>query len=203
VTTRGRNTRPRVKAGTTGQAKEERRRKFVEAMILNGDNITQSAIDAGYKRHAAAQQGSRLLKEAKTQALLAARRAELQQKLELTTERTLAEVARLAYHDPRSLFNEDGTTKPIHQLDADSAAAIAGVEVTHEYVGKGESRKLVATTTKYKMADKNAALDKAMKHQGLYKADNLQRNPLEGLPRETLKAIVEKLSGQAGPRLAR
>jgi phage terminase small subunit len=184
-----------LRAGNSAEAKEERRHAFVEALIANGESITKAGIACGFSPKTAASQGSRLLKEVKTQELLEKRRSQLRQKLELSTERTLQEVARLAYLDPRQLFNADGTTKPIHELDPDVAAAIAGVEITHEWSGKGEDRRLVATSTKYKIADKNAALDKAMKHQGLYKADNLQRNPLEGLSRDTLKAIAERLGG--------
>lgn len=116
--------------------------------------------------------------------------------MELTTERTLREIARLAYCDPRKFFYDNGAPKPIHELDDDSAAALAGMEVTEEYEGSGQDRVFKGFTKKYKLADKNAALEKAMKHLGQYEQDNKQRSPFDGIPRDTLKLIAERLGAK-------
>ena len=42
----------------------------------------------------------------------------------------------------------------------------------------------------------NTAREQAMKHLGLYLEDNKQKSPLEGVSRETMKLIAEKLSGK-------
>ncbi|MDO6385591.1 terminase small subunit [Uliginosibacterium sp. 31-12] len=85
--------------------------------------------------------------------------------------RTLKEVGRLALFDPRRLLNEDGTPKPIHELDDDTAAAISGVKVRRIRGEDGETADII----EYKIADKNAALDKLMKHLGGYEKDNRQK----------------------------
>ena len=72
----------------------------------------------------------------------------------LTTERTLQEVARLAYSDVRKLFKADGTLKPIHELTDDEAAAVASVEIDDITIGQVK----VGSTTKIKHWDKNSAL---------------------------------------------
>lgn len=101
-----------------------------------------------------------------------------------SAERTLLEASRLALFDPRKLFFDDGTPKPITALDDDTAAALAGLDVFEEFEGSGEDRKLVGYTKKYKVADKNSALEKLFKHHGLYKQDNEQKtNPLVDLLR--------------------
>ncbi len=162
---------PRVKAGTTATAAAHRRAVFIEAYLANGRNATEAAITAGFSVKTAGSQGSRLLKDVKTQALIAARTAELGIKIGLTTERTLREVARLAYSDPRKFYNDDGSIKKIHELDDDAAATIASVEID-ELRADG---KVIGTIVKLKQWDKNSALEKAMKFHGLYKEDNSQR----------------------------
>ena len=70
----------------------------------------------------------------------------------------MQEIARLAYSDPRKLFAADGSPIPIHQLDDDASAAIANIDFV-----KGQN-----PATRYRLWDKNAALEKAMKFHGLY-----------------------------------
>ena len=82
-----------------------------------------------------------------------------------TREKLLREIARLAFADPRRLLRENGTMLPLHELDDDTAAAIASVEVD-EY-GK----------LKYKLWDKGAAQEKLAKVLGVYETDNEQKAP--------------------------
>lgn len=173
-----------------------KKRLFEEAYLTNGNNATQAAITAGYSAKTAGQAGARLLKDVQILDRVALRRAELIETMELTTERTLREIARLAYFDPRKLLDSSGRPKPLHELDDDTAAAIAGMEVQDKY-DKAEDggAATVSTIIKYKLADKNAALEKAMKHLGQYEQDNKQRNLLEGIDRDTMKVIAEKLRG--------
>ena len=108
-----------------------------------------------------------------------------------SAERVLIEASRIALFDPRKLFREDGSPKPISELDDDTAAALAGLDVHEEYVGTGEDRVFVGYTKKYKVADKNAALEKLFKHHGLYEKDNDQK----------IDPLVEFLRGIAGNAL--
>ena len=186
----------RSKAGNTQEDAEHRRKLFAEAYLTNGGNASQAAVSAGFSEKTAGAAGSRLLKHVAVSTLIQQRRKVVVEKMELTTERTLREIARLAYVDPRKFFHADGRPKEITELDDDTAAALAGMEVTEEWAGTGKDRVQVGVTKKYKLADKNAALEKAMKHLGQYEKDNKQRSPLEGLSRDALKAIVEKLGGK-------
>lgn len=160
-----------VKAGTSKQAAADRKNLFIEAYCANGGNATQAAITAGYSAKTADQQGSRLLKDVKVSAEIAERAQSVARIVGLTTERTLQEVARLAYSDVRKLFKADGTLKPIHELTDDEAAAVASVEIDDITIGQVK----VGSTTKIKHWDKNSALEKAMKHHGLYEKDNEQQ----------------------------
>jgi phage terminase small subunit len=92
--------------------------------------------------------------------------------LEISVDRVLQERARLAFFDPRKLFTAAGAPIPINELDDDTAAALAGLEVVEEFAGKGESRESIGFTKKYRIADKNAALSALEKHLGIGKDDN-------------------------------
>jgi phage terminase small subunit len=164
-----------VKAGTSKAAAAQRKKLFASAFLANGGNQTQAAIAAGYKAGAAAEKaGYRLSKDVQVIARIAAGRERAGQKAELTAERTLKEVARLAYFDPRKLYKPDGTLKAVHELDDDTAAAVSAVEID-EIKADGA---VIGQTRKIKHWDKNQALEKAMKHLGLYEKDNRQSRPV-------------------------
>lgn len=173
-----------------GKAKEltPQQRVFV-AEYIKDRNGTQAAIRAGYSEKGAATQAERLLRNAEVRSAVDAAITKVAEKAELTAERTLRELARLAFFDPRKLLNPDGSPKPLNELDDDTAACLAGMDIMEEYEGSGEDRKFVGYTKKYKIADKNSALDKAMKHLGLFERDNEQKtNPLT----ELLKSLGGK-----------
>jgi phage terminase small subunit len=70
----------------------------------------------------------------------------------------------------------------IHELDDDTAAALAGMDVQEVYEGSGESRQFIGYTKKYKLPDKGANLERLMKHLGLFELDNSQKtDPLTSL----------------------
>lgn len=169
-TTKKKPAKKRVKAGTSKMSAADRRKAFVEAFLSNGGNATQAALQAGYSAGGAAKQGYRMSKDPAILSELDKRRTEIVANLELSTEKTLREVGRLAYCDPRRIMHEDGRVKMLHELDDDTAAAVASFEVSAD------------GTIKYKFWDKNSALEKSSKVQGLYEKDNKQKtDPLRDL----------------------
>lgn len=164
--------KPRVKAGTRAAETVARKAKFVLTMIRNGGNATQAAIEAGYSPKTADQQGSRLLKDVKISGAIADARKKALTVAGLDLDRTLREVARLAYFDIRKAFGPDGELLPLSELDDDTAAGIAGLESEDVFEGRGESRLKVGVLRKLKIADKRGALDIAMKYHGAYEKDH-------------------------------
>lgn len=81
--------------------------------------------------------------------------------MELTQERVNREIARIAFFDPRMRFAADGRPRQVIDLDDDTAACITGIDVLEEDEGSGENRVLVGHVKKYKVANKNTALEKA------------------------------------------
>jgi phage terminase small subunit len=129
--------------------------QFMIEYLGNGFNATRAAIAAGYAKAHADTQGSRLLANAKVAAVLAARTRKITEKREITAERVLDEIAKMAYFDPRKLWNEEGGLIPVYLLDDGTAASIAGMDVT-ELKSDGFT---VGRLKKIKIADKRGSLE--------------------------------------------
>lgn len=150
-------------------ALNEKQKRFVEEYLVD-INATQAAIRAGYSERTARSQGQRLLTNADIQAAIQEAREAASNSLRITRDRVLQEYARLAFFDPRKLFAENGKPKDISELDDDTAAALAGLDVMEEYSGTGESRVFMGYTKKYKLANKLGALDSLGKHLGMFES---------------------------------
>lgn len=144
-----------------------KQKRFVDEYLIDL-NATQAAIRAGYSPKTANEQGARLLANVSIAQTIQKAMQDREQRTEITQDRVLQEYARLAFYDPRKLFQPDGMPKPIEALDDDTAAALAGLEVREEFEGAGENRAFVGYTKKYKLANKLGALDSLAKHLGLF-----------------------------------
>lgn len=98
-------------------------------------NASAAARRAGYSARSAHSQAHDLLKKPEVQAYLTKKKEKVATKLEVSMERTLLEIARVAYSDPRNLFEDDGRMKNIKDLDADTAAVISSIEVDELLTG--------------------------------------------------------------------
>jgi phage terminase small subunit len=137
-------------------------------------NATQAAIRAGYSKKTAGAIGDENLKKPEIAAALAAAQQKRGERTEITADRVLQELARIAFFDLRKLYREDGTLKAMHELDDDAAAVLAGVDVVETQgnaaVGGEEGIKHIAEyVKKVKIPDKVGALSLAMRHLGMLK----------------------------------
>lgn len=163
----------RQELGHSKEAKQARIDAFVEAYLSNGNNKRQAALSAGASSRSCDNFAQRMMKNAQVLSRIEQRQCELREKFELTTEGVLKNLAQAVYFDPRKLYNEDGTLKAIHELDDDTAMALAGFEAVESVIGTGEDA-LPIVTKKYKWLDKNSARDQANKILGHYEKDNKQ-----------------------------
>jgi phage terminase small subunit len=150
------------------------RQELFVAEYLVDFNATQAAARAGYSKKTAGKIGHELLKKPEIQTAIRSRLDELTAEIEITQEKVLREYARVAFFDPRKLLNSDGTPKPVDELDDNTAAALAGLDV--EVVGNEESG--LATIRKYKIANKLGGLDSLSKYLGLFEKHNDQKKPI-------------------------
>lgn len=156
-------------------------------------NATQAAIRAGYSAKTARKQASRLLSNVDISQRITEKRQKQAANTGLSVERVLKEAMRLAFFDIRKLTDSEGNPIPVHQLDADTAAAIQGLELATERGPDKESGPTIVR--KYKIADKNSAIERLFKHLGLFEKDNKQSNP-----GDAMAAFLAELSAR-GSRL--
>lgn len=193
----GKGVQQRVKPGTSREAAEKRRAEFIEAFVANGGNAKAAAVTAGFSPRSAAQQGARLLKDVNVSMAIDQRRGQLLEKTQLTTEEIMADIARTLRFDPRRLYNDDGSMKSIKDLDDATAACLTGIEVV---IVKGtENSETPLYVKKVKWEGKAVARDQAMRVFGMFEKDNKQKvSELDGLPRELLQAMVQRLKALNG-----
>lgn len=164
----------------------QRRTRFIKEYLLD-QNATRAAIAAGYSEKGARVQGCRLLADPNIAAEVNKKNAETNNKLDLTVERLKQELARLCYYDPGAYLNEDGSAKPLSEVDEDSRRAIAGFEMAELYEGSGEKREKAGFIKKYKLADKNKAIEIAARSLKML-TDKLEVSGMDALADELAKA---------------
>lgn len=145
------------------KSSQAKRAAFVAEYLVDL-NATQAAIRAGYSERTAKQQGARLLTKGDVQAELQAAMKARAERTEVTQDRVLKELARLAFFDMRKLYGEDGSLKRPQDWDDDTAAVLAGIEVVEL---AGEQGALPQFVKKAKVWDKAAALSLCMRHLGM------------------------------------
>jgi phage terminase small subunit len=146
----------------------EKHQRFVEEYLIDL-NATQAAIRAGYSEKTAYAQGSALLKHVEVKKAISAAKKARAERMAISQDRVLLELARIAYFDIRKTVDKNGAPIPIEQLDDDTAAAIGGIDVLEQFEMMDGERVPVGLLKKYKVFDKNTALANAMRHLGMLK----------------------------------
>ncbi|MDQ3562733.1 MAG: terminase small subunit [Pseudomonadota bacterium] len=130
-----------------------------------------------------------LLRNPKVQALMAARRAAIERRTEISQDRVRLELGRIGFFDPRRLFDETGQFIEVPKLPEEVAAAISSIEVTEIQDGKRNGHRGPARVTKIRLCSKVEALDKLCRHLGMYE-DKVR---IVGLEREISTLPDEEL----------
>jgi len=107
----------------------------------------------------------RTMADSKVSARVKVLAQKVEQAFVVDTSKLLKEIHRLAHSSIVNIMHPDGKVKLPHELDPDTAAAVASFKID-EY-GRIE----------YKFWDKNSAQERLAKHKGLFKEDNEQQAP--------------------------
>ena len=170
--------------------------RFVDEYLVDF-NGTQAAIRAGYSEKTAAATAARLLRNVNIQAEISRRQKDLQRRTEVTQERVVMELARVAFADATDyvqvetrIINKGDIEVPIElavhketaELSADQRAAIASI-------------KQGANGVEIKLHDKIKALELLGRHIGMFN-DKLEvkatvDNPFAGLSTEELRGVID------------
>ncbi len=139
---------------------------------LNATRAYRSVYTRIKNDNVAAQAGSRLLRNVKVDEYLRDRMKEREKRTEISQDRTLKELARIAFFDIRRLFDEKGRLKAIENLDEDTAAAVISID-SQDITGQGG--KVIGKLRKVRLANKMQALEALGRHLGLFAVDNKQK----------------------------
>ncbi len=157
-------------------AQQERFAHEVAKGISLADAYRASYATARMKPETIHNNAYMLMQRSEVAARVAALQSAAADRAELDVVETIREVRRLASSDIRNIFHQNGRLKLPHELDADTAASISSVEIDAE--GK----------IKYRLWDKNSALERAAKILGLFEKDNRQKT-------DPLSELFKSLSG--------
>lgn len=92
-------------------------------------------------------------------------RRERMDKLEVSHEKILQELAKMAFLDPRAFYREDGSLRPVSEMDPDAVAALEGLKfkTVQSESEDGVTREVFVTEIKH--GNKRAALELLMRHR--------------------------------------
>lgn len=164
-------------------------RRFVREYLIDL-NATQAAIRAGYSRKTARQQGTRLLSNAAIQEEITKGTKDRDFGSEITRDRILKELARIAFGDARKVMSwGPGGVDLIDSktLTDDEAAQVAEVSQTTTQHGG---------TIKLKRFDKVKALELLGRHAGLFNDPDQGDSGIQQL-KELASAIGEARAARA------
>lgn len=168
------------------QALSDQQRAFCAEYIKTG-NATSSAKSAGYSEKTSHVQGCQLLKRPLIAAEIARLTGKFEKKSELTAEKILAELSRIAFFDPKDLFDENGKLLDINKMPEDARRAIAGIETD---LIKG---------TKLRIASKLGALELGAKILQLVKQEQNTQAAVQIIISEPKALEVAPVKGQLTP----
>lgn len=163
---------------------EPRQELFCQEYIKDF-NGTQAAIRSGYSVASAKEIASENL----TKPNIAAKIKELKDNIfaavGITQHRIYTELRRLALVDVSGIFDENGALKSLTDMDADTRAAIVGIEVDDIFEWVGNTKQNIGQTKKVKLADKLNAIAQIVKIAGWASAEKHELSGPNGGPVES------------------
>ena len=157
-----------------------RQEDFVHEYLVDL-NATQAAIRAGYSEKSAGSIGVENLQKPHIAAAIVKLRAERAKRYEITAENVLAEYAKIAFSNMDDYVDTETHDLPVIDmkgLSRDELAVVSEITVDtrYEFEGRGDDRECVGTIdkVKFKLHDKQKALEALSKNLGLFEKDNRQ-----------------------------
>lgn len=145
----------------------DRQRRFVLEYVEDF-NGKEAAIRAGYSERSAKARASILLADPVIQTELAKAREAIAERVTVTVQDIVTELARVAFFDIRTLFDENGNLKPVAELDDNAARALAGIDIVNEKRETDDDISVHEYTKRIKVADKLKALEMLGKYLGMF-----------------------------------
>jgi phage terminase small subunit len=154
---------------------------FCSAYIETGGNASEAYrrvydVSPDCKPNTVEKRACELLKNGKVAGRIAALRAEISKRLEITADKVVRELALIGFANMADYIKtqDDGSAYvDLSKLTREQAAAIGEVTSETYFEGKGDEA-VPVKRTKFKLSDKRAALVDLGRHLGLFEKDNTQ-----------------------------
>lgn len=140
--------------------------------------VSKSCVDKWLKQARIIDTERRTDEEEAKRALIKETTEQVVKDLGLELSAILGEYKKIAFFDIRKIYTVDGGLKSIHDLDDDSAGAVAGIESFDEK--QRDTGEVLGTTQKVKITNKVQALDSICKVLGYNSPDKIAKTKADG-----------------------
>lgn len=155
------------RTGNAGPALKPQQDKFVREYLVDL-NATQAAIRAGYSPKTAESQASRLLRNVKVAAAVEEALEERQKRTEITQDRVLKELSRIAFSNITDyVLTDEGQVQLAEAAHPEAMRAVSSIKRKTRTFGTGEQTQTVHEV-ELKLWDKPNPLKLAGRHVGLF-----------------------------------
>lgn len=164
---------------------------------MRGVGPTPAAIEAGASPHGAKFTASRWLADSTIQAELKRRQQARAKRVRIDEDRVLRELACVALSDIGEILDFSGETPRLRaakDIPVRARRAIASLKVKRHLEGTGDDARAVEVL-EFRLHDKGGALEKAMRHLGMFVKDQEA-----AAPRQVIFNLVQE--GQRYDRVA-
>lgn len=145
----------------------EKQRLFAKEYLVDL-NASKAALRAGYAAASAYNQGHELLKNEFVQSVIQEEMDKRAAKVDLSAEKVLTEILKLATSDLRKLFDDKGGLLPPEKWPDDVAASVSSIEIDELFDGFGQDRHQIGFTKKVRLWDKTKSLELLGRHLKLF-----------------------------------
>jgi phage terminase small subunit len=153
----------------------DKQERFCQEYIIDL-NGTQAAIRAGYSEKTSGAIAEQNLKKLEIQERVQQLQQKIQERVEITADNVVKELAKIGFMDIGELYDEDGNIKKIGDLSVKAKASISSVKVTEKSYGRDDNETF-EKTIEMKLWDKGKALVELGRHLGIFEKDNNQVKP--------------------------
>lgn len=137
--------------------RDPRHEAFAQAYVANGYNRAVACRESGLRS------GHTTYHHPDVQRRIQELVAQNMAANEITAQRVMTELGRIAFGDMRDIFDAEGNLLPVQQWDADAAGRVSAIDVETRWEGRGDNAEPV-TIKKIRTYDKMAALGLLAKH---------------------------------------
>lgn len=129
--------------------------------------------------------GSKLLTNTNIQSYISKKQKEIEKRTEVTQDRVVQELAKIAFFNIKDIYNDNGTLKQIKDIDENTSKAIASIKTLQKAKGMKINVNLERAdeeipiehieeqTIEFKINDKVKALELLGKHLGMFNDVNV------------------------------